>query len=155
MSSLKELKLQQNVKNTCLRGVQHTHWIWKVPTNDSESIAMSKSLEITNVLRKDVPVYHSRSVKREFISLFGRCTGYKPGILQNIYRRITGDASASTNATEAEVDKRVAQLLDIEDADVIWDLRANCSGRPEEYEEYLAKVSTFITRNVELSVHDR
>ena len=91
---------------------------------------MSTFLEITNVLRKDVPVYHSRSVKRVFISLFGRCTGYKPGILQNIYRRFTGDASASTNATEAEVDKRVAQLLDIEDADVIWDLRANNSGRP-------------------------
>ena len=47
----------------------HLHWIWKVPTNDSESIAMSKFLEITNVLRKDVPVYHSRSVKNEFIYL--------------------------------------------------------------------------------------
>ena len=58
------------------------------------------------------------------------------------------------NATEAEIDKRVKQMLDTEDADVIWDLR-NSNSRPDEYDEYLAKVSAYITKNVELSVHER
>ena len=45
-------------------------------------------------------------------------------------------------------------MLDTEDADIIWDLRAS-NGRPDEFDEYLAKVSDYITRKVELSVHER
>ena len=115
----------------------HLHWIWKIPVDDSESVTMSKYSEITSNLRSELPVYHSRAAKREFISLFGQCTGLKPGLLRNIYRRLTGDASSSCNATEAEIDKRVKQMLDTEDADVIWDLR-NSNSRSDEYDEYLA-----------------
>ena len=35
----------------------------------------------------------------------------------------TEDSSSSGNATEAEVDERVSQLLDSEDPNLIWDLR--------------------------------
>ena len=101
---------------------------------------MSKYSEITNNLKQNIPVYHSGSTKREFISLFGQCTGLKPGLLRNMFRRLTGDQSASTNATEAEIDKRINEMLDIEDADIIWDLR-NSNGKPDEFDEYLAKVS--------------
>ena len=31
-------------------------------------------------------------------------------------------------------------MLETEDADLIWDLRIQKDGRPEEYEEYLEKV---------------
>ena len=64
--------------------------------------------------------------------------------LREAYRRLTGDSSASSNATETEVDARIAHLLDTEDPDLVWDLRVNNSGRPETYTTYLEFCQKYI-----------
>ena len=69
-------------------------------------------------------------------------------------RKLTGDQSASANLSESEIDERVKEMLDTEYADLIWDLRIQNDGRPEEYEEYLEKVQQFIERSVETSVQE-
>ena len=76
-------------------------------------------------------------MRREFIHSFGTVTHSNPAFLREAYRRLTGDSSASSNATETEVDARIAHLLDTEDPDLVWDLRVNNSGRPETYTTYL------------------
>ena len=46
-------------------------------------------------------------------------------------------------------------MLVTAEADLLWDLRIQNDGRPEEYEEYLEKVQQFIERSVETSVQER
>ena len=82
------------------------------------------------------------AMRREFIHSFGTVTHSNPAFLREAYRRLTEDSSASSNATETEVDARIAHLLDTEDPDLVWDLRVNNSGRPETFTVCLSSMLT-------------
>lgn len=94
-------------------------------------------------------------MRRVFIGSFGRDTGNKVGVLREAYRRLTGDASSSNCAAEAEVDERIRVILDQEDTDLLWDLRHINSGRPDEYKEFLTKCQEFVQKKIETAVDDR
>ena len=116
----------------------HLHFLWHINRPDaSENETLQQSMKVRDELKKSFPVYHSRAMRREFIHSFGTVTHSNPAFLREAYRRLTGDSSASSNATETEVDARIAHLLDTEDPDLVWDLRVNNSGRPETYTTYL------------------
>ena len=75
-------------------------------------------------------------MRREFLLSFGRVTGTKSAVLRKAYRRLTGDKSAADNAATEALDHRIQEVLDLQDPDLIWDLRINNKGRPEEYCHY-------------------
>ena len=52
----------------------------------------------------------------------------KPYILHYVYRALTGDCSAPAYETEAEVDRRVIQGEDMEEPDIVPDLRVHNAG---------------------------
>ena len=113
-----------SVKVECQRysfpgGPVHIYWIWRIYPEDKRSEGLQKHTKVTADLQIHIPVYHSRSMKRQFVALYGRCTGTKPVILRYIFRRLTGDQSVSQNLTAAEVDARVAEMMETEDSDLI------------------------------------
>ena len=71
------------------------------------------------------------------------------------YRRLTGNASAPDSTEQAEVDSRVAQLLDTEDPDLVWDLRVLNEGRPEAFTVFLEHCQQYIQSSVETAVDER
>ena len=102
---LKKLSVPcKSVKYTYTGSKSHLHFLWKVDDDSSESEILSKSLKICDELKSSIPVYHSKAAKREFVHLFGKLTMIKPAILREIYHRLTGDYSGSTNLAEKEVD---------------------------------------------------
>ena len=68
---------------------------------------------------------------------------------------MTGDSSSSATAAQEEVDKRVAQLLDSEDSDLVWDLRTMNHGRPESYTLFLNECQRYIESTLETAVDER
>ena len=120
------------VKYSYTESRNHLHFILKMPAGLSEGELLGKNMSVVQELRKKVPTYHSRAMCREFINSFGRFTNSKPAFLREAYRRLTGDAAAASTIEEKEVDKRIAKLLEMEDPDLIWDLRIQSGGRPEE-----------------------
>ena len=94
-------------------------------------------------------------MQREFVHLFGKMTNSKPAFLREAYRRLTGDCSASSKVTERDVDQLIAQLLEDEDPDLIWDLRVNNEGRPETYTTFLDFCRTYVDGQVDTAVDDR
>ena len=74
-----------------------------------------KNMKLQQELRKDLSRFHTRAMKREFIYTFSVATHSKPAFLQEAYRQLTGDATASNTNEELEVDRQVAFLLDTED----------------------------------------
>ena len=73
-----------------------------------------------------------------------------------MFIKLTEDQSAAAlNLSQSEIDDRVREMVDTEDTDLIWDLRLQNNGRPEEYTEYLSKVKEIIETSVETSVHER
>ena len=153
---VKELILPYKcVQYTYTGSKNHLHFLWRVSLDTGESETLQQSMKVRDELKKSFPVYHSRAMRREFIHSFGTVTHSKPTLLREAYRRLTGDNSASSNATEQEVDARIAQLLEDEDPDLVWDLRSNNSGCPETYATYLEFCQKYIDGQIESAVDDR
>ena len=142
------------VKYSYTGGRNHLHFLWKIPETLTES-DMLKNLSIAQQLRKKLPTFHSRAMRQEFINSFGRFASSKPAFLREAYRRLTGDAAAASTTDEAEVDKRIAKLLDTEDPDLIWDLRVQNTGRPESYTVFLEECHHYLESSVETAVDER
>ena len=87
-------------------------FIWRIPETMSETDLLQKNASVQRQIEGDLPVYHSRCMRREFIRSFETVTHAKPAVLREAYRLLTEDSSSSATAAQEEVDKRVAQLLD-------------------------------------------
>ena len=48
------------------------HFVWKVPIEDEENEMFGKSYKIRDKLLAEMPVYHTRAMRSEFIHSFGR-----------------------------------------------------------------------------------
>ena len=120
----------------------------------SESDILNKSTEIREKLLKELPIYHTRAMRAEFISSFGRVTGVKSAVLREAYRRLTGDCSAARTVNEEGVDKRVCEFLQLEDPDLIFDLRVNNKGQSEKYEQFLEECKRYIESRVDTAPDD-
>ena len=131
------------------------HFVWKVPIVEEESEMFDKSYKIRDSLIAEMTVYHTRALRSEFVNSFGRVRGVKAAILREVYKRLTGDKSAASYESEEMVDKRVREMLDMEDPDLIWDLRVNNEGRPEEFATFLEECKNYIDGVAQTAVDDR
>ena len=94
-------------------------------------------------------------MRPEFIKSFGRVTGCKTAIRREAYYRLTGDCSSARTVNEKEVDKRVNEFLQMEDPELIYDLRIDNEGSPEKYETFLEECQAYINGVVDTAVDDR
>ena len=95
-------------------------------------------------------------MRRSLMQRFGRVTAnMKPAILRNLYCELTGDASAATNEHEAEIDERVQLLLDMEDRDIVLDLRALNTGQKSQYDVFWDECGKFLQEEIGTPVYDR
>ena len=56
--------------------------------------------------------------------------------MRSLYKDLTGDFSSSTNEHESEIDRCVQQLIEMEDPDIVVDLRVHNGGRKEIYDVF-------------------
>ena len=125
------------------------YFLWKIPTDVSESDILNNSTEIREKLLKD-----TRAMRAEFISSFGRVTGVKSAVLREAYRRLTGDCSAARTVDEEGVVKRVYDFLQLKDPDLIFDLRVDNKGQPEKYEQFLEECKSRVDTAPDDRRHD-
>lgn len=91
--------------------------------------AISENQQVIDAVRHDLPVYHTRAMRRHFMDMYGKLMkGTSPYLLRDIYKELAGDASAARTTDESEVDKRLHGALENEDPDIIVDLH---EGRAE------------------------
>ena len=69
----------------------------------------------------------------------GRITDVKPGVLCTFFKLLTRDKSAATNQHEEEINDRIMECIDGEDDTLLWDLRMNNQGKPQQYTEFLTE----------------
>ena len=105
-------------------------------------------------IKLQIPVYHTRAMKREFCELYGRISHEsKPYLLRSIYSALTGDQSASRTTAESEVDARVKEALLAEDSDIILDLREMNTNGQDKFFVFWSKCNEFLSQCT--SVHER
>ena len=130
------------------------HFVWRVL--DSVDGDISESQRTIEKVKEQLPVFHTRAMKSALRSKFGRVTpNIKPVILRALYRELTADASAPTNLHEAEIDERMRMIIEMEDADIVLDLRHLNTGRKSQYDAFWSECKKFLDESVGRAVDDR
>ena len=93
-------------------------------------------------------MYATRAIRKEFLDKYNRLAKTPKSVLRNIYKSLTGDTSSSSCAAEGTVDDRVAAaLLDLDDPEIIIDMR-ELNGNPSPQDLiHFGKVGSVPGRN--------
>ena len=104
----------------------NTHFMWKVPKQGSDSSQSHRTIEAVG---EQIRTFHTRAMRHSLLHKYGRVApNIKPAVMRSLYRELTGDSSAAANEHIAEIDERVRLLLDMEDPDIVLNLRALHTG---------------------------
>ena len=91
---LRDLKL--SVAEEVFRYSRSMTFVWKLPA-DKKQCSTARSVTVIDSIHSSIPLYHTRSMRKEFCALFGLVCKVSPLMLNEIYRSLTGDASAIPN----------------------------------------------------------
>lgn len=116
------------------------HFIWRVPDDFSVEAGLTENQKVIDKLKQGFPVYHTRAMRKKFVSSYGRfMNNTKPVVLRAVYRELTGDSSASNTLTDSEIDARLKVAVSMEDVDILVDLRDLNEGRKGKYDVFWSK----------------
>ena len=86
---------------------------------------------------------------------FGLVTGgVKKDVVRYFYRDLTGDQVSSPSLSEQEVDERLEVLFDLEEPELLYDLRKVNPGRPCQFSTFWQKSAEFLEEDVGTAVDD-
>ena len=135
--------------------IGNSHFLWYVPDH-SLNEALKNSQTVIEEIKEKIPVFHSRLMRKEFINKFGRVSStVKPAVLRYIYHDMTGDSSSSDTSSQEEIDFRVKQAIEMEDPEIVTDLRQLNSGAKEKYDVFWIECGTFLEEEVGTAVDER
>lgn len=121
------------------------NFLWKLPEDFSVKACLSENQWVVTKLMDTLPVYHTRAMRREFISHYGSLMNMtKPFVLRSMYCELTKDASGSHTFDEDQVDKCLKEAFDCEDFDIIVDMRELNEGCAPKYDEFWKKCEEYI-----------
>ena len=117
--------------------IGNLHFLWKVPTDSDVTSSFEQSQVVIENIRSQIPRYHTRAMRSAMFEKFGRISpATKPSALRYFYRELTGDQAAASSTDQAVVDERIKQIIDMEDPNVLQDLRALNSGQATKFNTY-------------------
>ena len=80
----------------------------------------------------------------------------KKSVLRHVYRDLVGNQSAAETISQAEVDARVGRFFDLEEPDIVFDLRHVYSGNKSMFDDLSwAKAKEFLEEDVGTAIDDR
>ena len=130
--------------------VGNSHFIWHVPDSSLDE-AIKNSQTVIEEIKVKLPVFHSRLMKKAFISKFGRVSSaVKPAVLRYFYHDLTGDCSASETLSQEELYLRVKQAIEMEDPEIVTDLRHLNSGMKAKYDVFWDECSKLLEQKLAL-----
>ena len=133
--------------------VGNYHFVWKAPSILPEN-SSTQNLKIVQEIKKEIPVYHTRTMRKEFFSLYGGLSPEsKPYLLHSIYCALTDDSSASRTTPEKKIDAHVQEALAAEDVDIVVDSRQLNSNGQDNFSLFWAKCNEYLTNCTTVHKH--
>uniref|UniRef100_A0A1X7TME8 Uncharacterized protein n=1 Tax=Amphimedon queenslandica TaxID=400682 RepID=A0A1X7TME8_AMPQE len=137
--------------------IANLHFMWPLPLDISdESILHQRSQSTIEKIKLLLPVFHTRAMKRAMFDKFGRISkNVKPFQLRYFYKELTGDSSASSTTDEDVIDKRIKEIVEMEDYDIIDDLRKHNGIRSTRYDVFWEHCNDFLNEDIGYVVDER
>ena len=130
--------------------VGNSHFIWH------KTLSTASSQRVIEEIKTKLPIFHSRLMKREVINKFGKVSSsVKPAVLRYFYHDLTGDSSGSETMNQEEVDLHAKQAIEIEDFEIVADLRHLNYGNKTKYDVFWDECGKFLEQNIGTAVDDR
>ena len=128
--------------------------VWPIPEHVTLEAALSENPKVISQIQSDVPVYHRRELRKKLIAKFGRISPKtNVATLREFYRAATGDQSASLTTAEEELNERLREALEMEDPDLIVNLRELNKGHSNKFAVFWEKMRIYL--NETSAVHER
>ena len=129
-------------------------FVWPLPEHVTLEGALNENQRIISQIQENVPQYHHRALRKKLISKFRRITPKASvAIFREFYHVASGDQSSSLNTSEKEVDDRLREALEVEDIDLIVDLRELNKGHSNKFAVFWEKMKVYL--NESSAVHER
>lgn len=129
-------------------------FLWSLPPHVTMEAAMQENHLLIAKVQADAPAYHHRYLRKQLISKFGLISrSSNLSLLREFYRQATGDQSASLTTTEKEMDARLREALEMEDPELLIDLRGNNGCKGNRFESFWEKMKIYL--NESTAVQDR
>ena len=94
-------------------------------------------------------------MRAQLTSKYGRVMPcLKPALLCVMYKELAGNHSSSTNEHETEIDRRVQQLIEMEDPEIV-DLRKHNEGKKSQRDVFWDECRKYLQESVGVAVDDR
>ena len=121
------------------------HWLWQTDASDISS-ALQVCQPIIEQLKANMPMHHTRAMRKAMFEKFGLVNkNVNKSVLRHFYRDLTGDCAVSSSVSEKEVDERLLALFELEEPDLVYDLRAANSGnQSNRYSVFWSKAKEFL-----------
>lgn len=137
----------------------NVHFVWKLPADKSIEATFEESVKTIEDIKKILPEYHTRAMRRELFAKVGRISpNTKPAALRFLYRELTGESSASHDTREAIMDERIRSiiLMEPEDPHTVVDLRnLECQEKKTQYDVFWDEAKKYIEEEIGTAVDDR
>ena len=135
------------------------HFAWQVNSTEFTESIFQKSLPVVEAVKRLLPQYHTRAMRRALLSKYGCITSkIHPALLRQFYRDLTGDCTSASNLSEKEIDLHVAHVIDMEPSDpnTVFDLRSlNSSSDRQKYDVFWDYCSMYLNESIGTAVDDR
>ena len=135
------------------------HFMWKYDDSEPIETVFQKSIPVIENVKPLLPQYHTRAMRKSLWSKYGLvAASVKPAVLRTLYQDLAGDSSAASNLDEAEIDRRVQLILDMEpeDPNTLIDLRAlNSSTERSKFNVFWEYCAQVLEESVGTAVDDR
>ena len=139
--------------------IGNLHFVWKLPAGKSIEATFEESVRTVEDIKQILPRYHTRAMRREMFTKFGRISpSVKPAALRYLYRELTADSSASHDTPEEIVDERVRSiiLMEPEDSRTVVDLRdVKSQEKKTKYDVFWDEARKYINEEIGVAVDDR
>ena len=130
--------------------LSNLHWIWHTSASVINS-ALQTCQPITERIKVD---FHTRAMRQAAFQKYGLISrSLKKAVLRHMYKDLVGDTSAA--ATTSQVDDRVAAFFDLEEPDLIYDLRENYAGNGSKFNLFWNKAKEFLEEDLGTAIDDR
>lgn len=106
-------------------------------------------------MKQELPSYHTRAMRRSFIRKASLICNLKAKDARFIYKQLSGDSAEAETADQKEIDARVYQAFEMEDPDIITDLRCHNKGQPSKYDAFFEKAKQYLENVIETAVDER
>lgn len=128
--------------------------VWPLPEALTLGDSSQGNQKLITEIQENVPVYHNHVFRKTLISQFGRIShSSNHALLREFYHQATGDKSTSLTTTEKEMDERLREALEMEDPDVIVDLRENNGRKSDKYKVFWECLARYLRDST--AVHER